>query len=437
MKKIDYNNYISGTIKLGVGFGVVSLLSRWVTGNTILSSPQTLIQYGLIGGIGYSLVGAFCLILFGLLAKKIYGDFPDQQTIGDVLQQKLTANGYWCMVTVLTITSLYSLFIQAVGAGILIQMIFPIPVFMGMLFFLTFCFFIGGIGGMQRLHQLAGVNVTVIFAAVLIIPVYFFIQDGVYPVYDGIKLYHPYIFYIKNTDAFWFIFIAIFVFFGQILIDPATWQRIFILKKNKIRLTFALTGLIWATIPLAFSLFIMIVLFGKGFEDIYSLFPELVNKIQSTVLILLFVVFCFSAIASTMSAELTAMTSLFIKNIMGVFRSLTNNEKWKYTIIFSGAICLFLLIIVSIQSPVPVKLLFVFGNIYAAIISPMLTIILSKKVQPFIVPFSAIIGACGGSLFLLVIDNFAAVLLSFAIPTITCLVVLLYQLLNYKRIENQ
>ncbi|RDU36825.1 hypothetical protein DRW41_11425 [Neobacillus piezotolerans] len=434
---MDHHNYISGTVKLGVSFGVVSLLARWVTGNTILSSPQTLIQYGLIGGIGYSLVGAFCLILFGLLAKKIYGDFPNQQTIGDVLQQRLTANGYWCMMTVLLFTSLCSLFIQAAGAGIVIHMIFPIPVFLGMLVFLSFCFFIGGIGGMQRLHQLAGVNVTVIFAAVLIIPVYFFIQDGIYPVYDGIKLYHPYLFYIKNTDAFWFIFTAIFVFFGQILIDPATWQRIFILKKSKIRLTFALTGLIWATIPLAFSSLLMIVLFGKGFENIYSLFPELVNKIQSTVLILLFVVFCLSAIASAISAELTATTSLFVKNIMGVFHTPTNEEKWKYTILFSGAICLVLLIIVAIQSPAPVKLLFFFGNIYAAIISPMLMIILSKKVQPFIVPFSAIIGASGGSLLLLVMDDFAAILLSFALSTIICLIVLLYRFLNNKRIASQ
>lgn len=70
MKKTDFQYYIGGAFQLGIGFGVVSLLSRWVTGNTILSSPETLIKYGLTGGIGYSLMGALALILFGILAKR-------------------------------------------------------------------------------------------------------------------------------------------------------------------------------------------------------------------------------------------------------------------------------------------------------------------------------------------------------------------------------
>ncbi|KAB2328638.1 hypothetical protein F7731_24755 [Cytobacillus depressus] len=435
MKKNDYQLYISGTIKLGVSFGVVSLLARWVTGNTILSSPETLVKYGLIGGIGYSLVGALTLILFGFLAKKIRKNYPGQHTIGDVLRQKLTPSGYWLMIIVLFLTSFYSLFVQAMGAGMLIHIIFPIPKFIGILLFLTFCFFIGGVGGMQRLHQVAGINVTLIFAAVIIIPVYFFIQEGVYPVYDGIRLYHPYLLYIKNTDAIWFIFTAIFVFFGQILIDRASWQRIFILQKEKVRITFTLTGLIWATIPLALSSLLMITIFGRSFENIYSLFFELVNKIQSTVLIVLFVVFCFSSIASALSAELHATTSIFVKNVMEMFCKLTNDEKWKYTYVFSGAICICLLVIVSILTPSPLTLLFFFGNIYAAMISPMLYIIFSKSVLPFIVPFSSFIGAIGGYVFLTVKEDFNAIWLSFAISAFLCLIVFIYKSITKKNIQ--
>lgn len=435
MKKNDYQLYISGALKLGVSFGVVSILARWVTGNTILSSPETLIKYGLIGGIGYSVTGALSLILFGFLAKKIHEIYPGHHTIGDVLRQKLTPSGYWLMITVLFLTSFHSLFVQAMGAGILINIIFPIPHFWGILLFLTICFFIGGVGGMQRLHQVAGINVTLIFAAVIIIPVYFFIQEGVYPVYDGIKLYHPYLLYIKNTDAIWFIITAIFVFFGQILIDRASWQRLFILQKEKVRITFTLTGLIWATIPLALSSLLMITIFGRSFENIYSLFFELVNKIQSTVLIVLFVVFCFSSIASALSAELHATTSLFVKNVMEMFRTLTNDEKWKYTYIFSGSICLCLLVIVSILTPSPLTLLFFIGNIYAALIIPMLYIILSKSVLPFIVPFSSFIGAIGGYVFLTVTKDFKAIWLSFAISAFICFIVLINKSITkkYKR----
>ncbi|MGF6952538.1 Na+/proline symporter [Neobacillus sp. B4I6] len=427
MNRSSYQLYISGAIKLGVSFGVVSLLSRWITGNTILSSPETLIKYGLTGGIGYSLMGALALILFGFLAKVIREKFPDEQTIGDVLRKKLSPSGYWYVITILLITSLHSLFIQAMGAGILIHILFPMPIFIGMLLFLGFCFFVGGVGGMQRLHQLSGVNVSLIFGSVLVIPVYFYIQEGVHPVYEGIKLFHPYILFYKNTDSIWFIFTAILIGFGQVLIDRATWQRLFIIKKEKIQMTFTLAGVIWATIPLALTSLLMIIMFGRSYKDIYSLLFELVDKIQSTMLIVLFVLFCFSAISSAISAELHATTTLVVKNIIELFRPLSDHERWKFTYIFSGSICIFLLIIVSIFKPTPLQLLFFSGNIYAAIIVPMLFIILSNKSIPAIIPFSSLIGALGGYIFIPLNDNLTIIWISFIISGLICLLVFIFQ----------
>jgi urea-proton symporter len=427
LKREDYQFYVSGAIRLGISFGVVSLLARWVTGNTILSSPETLIKYGLTGGIGYSLMGALALILFGFMAKKIRERFPDQHTIGDVLRLKLTPSGYWYMISILLLTSLDSLFVQAMGAGILIHMISPLPIFIGMLLFLSFCFFIGGVGGMQRIHQLAGINVSLIFGAVIIIPVYFYIQEGVFPVYEGIKLYHPYLLYIKNTEALWFIFTAVLIGFGQVLIDRATWQRVFIIHKEKVRMTFTLAGLIWATIPLALSSLLMIIIFGRSYENIYSLIFELIEKIQSTVLIVLFVLFCFSAISSAISAELHATTTLFVRNVIEVFRKLTDRDKWNYTYIFSGVICVFLLVIVTILTPNPLELLFFFGNIYASMIVPMLYIILSKQKLPSLIPYASFIGAVGGYLLLPYTENLLAIWLSFAISSFICLCFTVYK----------
>jgi urea-proton symporter len=421
LKRKDYSFYISGAMRLGIGFGVVSLLARWVTGNTILSSPETLIKYGLTGGIGYSLMGSLALILFGWVAKKIRENYPDHQTIGDVLRQKLTPRGYWYMMAILLITSFYSLFVQAMGAGILLHMILPIPIAVGLFLFLGFCFFIGGMGGMQRLHQLAGINVTLIFGAVIIIPVYFYIQEGVYPVYEGIKLYHPYLLYIKNYDAISFIFTAIVIGFGQVLIDRATWQRVFILQKEKVQMTFTLAGLIWATIPLALSSLLMIIIFGRSYENIYSLIFELIEKIQSTVLIVLFVLFCFSAISSAISAELHATSTLFVRNVMEFFRKLSDREKWKYTYAFSGIICLFLLIIVSVLTPNPLELLFFFGNIYASLIVPMLYIVLSKHQLPSIIPFASLFGAVSGYLLTPFTENLMGIWISFVISGLICI----------------
>lgn len=431
MRKTDFQYYIGGAFQLGIGFGVVSLLSRWVTGNTILSSPETLIKYGLTGGIGYSLMGALALILFGILAKKIRDRFHEHQTIGDVLRDRLTPRGYWFMIFILLVISIHSIFVQAMGAGILLHMIFPLPVFSGMFFFLLLCFFIGA-GGMQRIHQLAGINVVLIFSAVIIIPVYFYIQEGVYPVYEGIKLYHPYILYVKNTEAILFIFTAILIGFGQVIIDRASWQRVFIIKKEKLRISFTLAGLIWATIPLALSSLIMIIIFGRSYDSIYSLLFELIGKINSTLLIVLFVLFCFSAISSAITAELHAIVTLIIMNIAGMLRPLSNKEKWRFTYLFSGAICLLLLIIVSILPPTPIELLFFFGNIYASMIVPMLYIILGNKTLPALIPLASIIGTAGGFAALPFMENILTIWISFSLSSFICFGYFIFNLLRTK-----
>ncbi|WNS76240.1 hypothetical protein RRV45_04325 [Bacillus sp. DTU_2020_1000418_1_SI_GHA_SEK_038] len=434
MKNSNYQIYVSGTIKLGVSFGIVSLLARWITGNSILSSPEMLMKYGLTGGIGYSLMGAVGLILFGFLAKKIRERYPNQSTIGDVLHGKLTPIGYGYMMTVILFTSFDSMFVQAISAGILLHMISPLPIFVGMFIFLLFCYIVGGIGGMQRIHQLAGLNVSLAFGAVIVIPVYFYIQQGISPVYDGIKLYHPYLLYLKNTDATFFIFTAILIGFGQIIIDRSTWQRIFIIKKEKIQLTFMLAGLIWLTIPLAISSLLLIIIYGRSYDNIYSLLYELINKIGSTPLIILFVLFCFSALSSALSSELNATTSLIVKNIFGVFRSLSNQGKWKYTSIISGLICLVLLGLVSFLKPNLLALLFFFGNIYASLIAPMIVIVLSKKMVTAIVPFASLVGLVGGyiSLYIIGLDHLMSIWVSFTISSTICILYSLYNTVFFK-----
>ncbi|MDQ0198745.1 SLC5/6 family protein [Neobacillus ginsengisoli] len=433
MSKANYHFYVTGAIQLGVGYGVVSLIARWITGNTILSSPETLMKYGLTGGIGYSLMGSLALILFGLLVKRIRVVYVEHQTIGDVLRSKLSPIGYWYMISILLITSLYSLFIQAMGAGILLHLIFPIPVFYGLFIFLFICFFISGIGGMQWLHRLAGVNVTLIFGAVIVIPVYFFIQEGVYPVYDGIKLYHPYLLFYKNQEAIWFIFTAVLIGFGQVLIDCTTWQRVFIIQKEKVRMTFTLAGVIWSTIPLAITTLVLIVLFGHGYKNIYTLLFQLVDKIQSSLLIVLFVLFCFSAISSAISSELHATTVLIVRNIIELFRKQSENEKWKWTYLITGITCLILLVIVSILSPIPIDLLFFFGNIYSSIIIPMLYIVLSRRPLPAIIPFASLCGLLGGSLLIPIVGNMQSIWISFTISGLLCFFYYLYETMYIKK----
>lgn len=67
MKK---NNSAFTPLQLGIGTGTVLLLSKWVASISTLALPESIINYGLIAGILYAMIGPFTLILLGILIKK-------------------------------------------------------------------------------------------------------------------------------------------------------------------------------------------------------------------------------------------------------------------------------------------------------------------------------------------------------------------------------
>ena len=110
-----------------MGLGIISLLARWVTGTTILSSPESMVKYGVFGGIGYALMGAIALFMFSFIGKRVRQDFPVGLTIGDYLKARLHPLGYWILIVILIITSLHILFIQGMAASTLCQFLFDTP----------------------------------------------------------------------------------------------------------------------------------------------------------------------------------------------------------------------------------------------------------------------------------------------------------------------
>lgn len=420
MKKKSFDFYIQGAVQLGIAFGVVSVLARWITGNTILSSPETLIRYGLIGGIGYAFMGGLALILFGFVARKIAYSFIGRMTIGDVLKEKLSPFGYWYMMSLLMIMGAYSLFIQVMGAGLLLYMLFPIPLAIGMVLFLVLLYLVGGIGGLYRIHQLAGISVILIFGTIILIPVYSYMQQGVTVIFEGIQLYHPYLLFTKNKESLWFIFTGLLVFLGQMLTDRATWQRVFIIKKEKVKMAFVLTGMIWFTIPIAITSLFLLAISGRTFENTYSLIFELVSTLESNVLIFVFILFCFAAVLSAASSELHSLNALFIRNVAGELRELSTEQQFRYKNVFSLALIAALFLASLFLTPYPLQLLFFFGNIYSAMIFAILYIVFSKGRETLAPVLSSFVGIAAGFVSYPFTTYFESVWISFLLSGLVC-----------------
>ncbi len=413
MNQRSFKEYVQGPVQIGMGLGILSLLARWVTGSTILSSPESMVKYGVFGGIGYALMGAIALFAFSFIGKRVRRDFPEGLTIGDYLKTKLNPLGYWTFVFLLIVTSLHILFIQGMAASTLFRFLFHSSLSVEMFLFISFCVLFAGFGGLKMIHHLAAFKVIIMFAAVILIPLYFFVKEGIQPVYDGIRLYHPYMLVINHYDIWSFLIAGMLVGFGQFFFDLTSWHRLFMIEIKKVPLTFSLTGLIWLIFPLSFTSLFIIVIFTGGFTDIQSILVGLANKITTPFFFILFVLCAFSAITTTFGAGLHSLVSFIVVNIIGPFRK-HSNEKQKLRMAYLLSICIGVIIFFAtiLNSSSIVELLFYSGNIYSALLTPIISIVFSKGKVSNIIPFSTVIGIIISFIFLPFVSNFQSIWIS-------------------------
>lgn len=393
----SFREYALGTAKIGIGLGVVSVLARWVTGNTIFASPEALIKYGIFGGIGYALMGALALAAFGWVGRKVRRTYPEGETIGDFFRLKLNRTGYWVMIAILLTISVEGMFMQGMAGGLLLNILFDVPISLGMLAFFLFCVVYAGFGGIVVIHRIAFFQVIIVFVAAILIPLYFFIEKGVEHVYAGIRLYHPYLLVTNNHEGLFFIVTGLLIGCGQVFVDQASWQRLYMVETRNVVPTFLLSGLIWSTIPLAFSAMIMIVIFTGGFQNIYSLLFDLIRKIDSFPLLILFVLSAFLAVTSAFGAGIHSLISLIVGNVYPLFKpEAGEKQKIRMGYMLALAIGLLSFVLTFLLEPTLLELLFFFGIIYAALIVPVLVIVFSKGRTGNAIPFCALLGLTAG-----------------------------------------
>lgn len=424
--------YMRGSVSFGLGLAIITLLARWITGNTILSSPQTLIQYGITGSIGYAIAGGLAFFFLSFVAKRVRRSFPEAITIGDVLKEKLLPTYYRIFLLLLLFMGLYALTVQLYAAGTLFYYAVPQFPLVGFGGFLLLVIYLGGYGGFGKLTAFSFYSVIMVFLTTILLPIYSYLQNGITPIYDGVKLYHPYLFFIGSHETLWFVSAAVIVFTGQILTDSATWMRIFVTKPEKIGLAFKSTGLIWATVPMALLALLLFAISGKPFDHVYLLIQTMLQALDAPFLMIIFVVFCLVAMLTASSSELHGWISLLIKNVW-LENSLTDNQITRYRHLSVWILALALFIIVAIVLPSSFSLLFYFGNLYASLIPALMYILLTDHrtgpAPAIIVVISSVIGIVSQ----ISLHSFFSIWASFLTA---CLLFIAFNLFNFKKYKK-
>ncbi|MGP4105948.1 hypothetical protein [Virgibacillus sp. L01] len=420
-----FKHYLTGANNsIGVSFGVLIFLTRGIPISIIIFSSELLIQYGLLGQIGFILAIMMAFIGFSFVANTIKKNFKNNATIGDVISARTSGATTKVMLGIMFVLSIGMLLIHSFSVHLMLQMLFDVPFYISQVVFYLFCFVYAGLGGMKRILKVEPLFVIVIFSAIILIPVYFFIQQGISPVYNGIWLYHPYLLYWKNYDSIFFVVTSFLLIFSMLMVDRVSWQRLFLIQSDKVRAALSLAGVIIGTILLALLSMILISLSGEGYNNPATVLFNMLTQLQTPPLVGLFITFCLVISSAAIGAELHAVTSFFVKNIFDETKKTTKLSKIQLSYLLSGFI-IFLLLIAGFYSPVSIiNSLFLYGLVCTSMFFPMLLIIYGKAFVHSLYIYGVLISIFSGLILFFAKGHFIGIWTTFTVST--CITFILY-----------
>lgn len=300
---------------LSTAAGVIILLARWINGNLLLSSPSALISYGFMAGICYTLATAISFIVLGFFLNR--SDYTQNQHKQSyllyIIKQKLSGMNLKVIRLFYLLTGIELWLIQLISISVLSEIMLNIPVPITLFLFLIGMLLLDRIMSVKSILWLEILFIIALFSLLIFIPIYYFVQNGASTVYEGIRLYHPYLFYFKNSEILLFYVIIQLAVLGQVFFDKSTWYLIAFIKPKKVRRSLFSSGMILALLTLSFTAILMIALYSGSFGEFQVLIFTFLYEVQPGFLTFAFLVIVLLAVVSTLLVDMRATKRFFTK----------------------------------------------------------------------------------------------------------------------------
>ncbi|MHC0039513.1 hypothetical protein [Pseudoneobacillus sp. C159] len=395
--------------QLGYGISSVLFISRWMSANAMFTASFITLTYGIMAGVLYGMIGAIAFSMFGLVGKFIRNK-RNILTPFDLWKDKLESKTAYAFYAILGIVYALDFLLLAKGASIIFYATFHLPANMGVLLFMLLGLPLIFFRPLQRARRYAIYKFGFFQTILIVVFVYLFLSENLETMHFKMRLYHPYLFSIQVKELF-LLFIVIFViFFGKLLGDLGSWMLMFRTKKEKLRGSLILSGFIWATIPTAFSIIIFPVLGLGGYENIRTIYHDLLHLFEYPVLL----IFLSAIILGT-------LISTYFERLQDFFYLLETRQSAKQK---RNVYLLSILVLMIMYGgyyfvePSILDLFFFIGVLNASLLLPILFILLSNSRFSKILLLITILSVSAGYLSLLIFDGLHSVLVSFLISAI-------------------
>lgn len=410
----DSSGFIIGSGKLGVAFGMTSILAFWVTANTMLAAPEAAYTYGITGIIGYALAGGGGVVMLGILSKRVVNVLPDGKTVGDFYGARYDKKNYVWFLGLLSIYVLGLIVTQGIGGGILLEAIFDIPYYLSVVLTFVTAISYSYLGGFRSIAGVAFFQAVLILIVAIIVPAIVYLNTGLEPVYNGVVDNSPQNLNLLRPSGLLFIAATIMTFVGEVFMDNTFWQRIFAIRRKDVVKTFMISGIGWMLIPFAVaSLAFVAIAFNQQPPQVNQVAPLIGEIYGGQPTKWMFLVAVWSGLISTTAGSINSLSSLYMNDIIPRITTDISDERLlklgKYMTLVIGAIGF----VFSLpQVTTLLQLLIFLGVINAAFLFPIIAGLWWRKTSSNAVFAATVIGPAIGYVVYFTIGSLQAVIVS-------------------------
>lgn len=337
----DKSDYLAGGHNVGTISTALSVAATWIWAPALFVSAEKAYISGYAGLLWFLVPNIICLLLFIPFAIRLRNKMPYGFTISQLMNETYGRKVKNIYVTQLSLLSLLSTIVQLVAGGKIISIMTGIP------FYLT-TIILGGVALFYSLNK--GIRasiftdaiqmVLILLACFILVPMAINI-NGIQPITEGFKgIGHDTTFFNHNGIELMLAF-GIPTTIGLIagpFGDQNFYQRIFSVKRDKIKQSMILGAIAFAIVPLGMGI-LGFTAAGIGYKgaDTSVINFELIRAILPQWAGVVFLFVLLSGLLSTIDSNLNSISSL-VNDVVKDAR--VSHLKWAMVILTVASITL-------------------------------------------------------------------------------------------------
>lgn len=331
------DDYIISNRKVGLGFGVGSVVSVWTWAMAVMMSSALTYQWGLSGLFWFVVPNGLAVLAMVPLAKMLRKRMPEGFTIAEFVYSRFTYSKVAAGVTTTTMIFgiLLEILINLKGTSVVMSIVFPIDWRVATILTVGVVLAYSYFGGLWTSVMTGTINTWMITvpAAIVVVAVFGAIDGGASTVFSTIEANNPQDLSIFEPGAAAGFGITLaFGLLAATVADQTFWQKVWAVKPDQVGRTFMWSGLLFYPIPICLGMLGLVALaygitpdeFGG---DIIAVGPYIVSHIGlPMILIIAYVLAILAACYSTIDGASSAMSSIVAVDVIRRFRPETKER---------------------------------------------------------------------------------------------------------------